>query len=261
MRLITQGPKVGRCNLCGTEGPLTQDHIPPKEVTRLGQVAMMKIIDLLSLEHPKKSTRISQDGVKYRTLCKKCNNERLGLGYDPTLILLTESVRACLESSLRLPDRIRIQTKPNRLVRSVVGHLLAQGVNQFRAGTSTERLTDYFLDEKLTFPEELKLYYWPYPYNDQVIIKGAGLSPYFWDSFAVFWLLKFFPICFFIVHDQPAEWRVPFQRLDTTLTNNIDDELPILVDFTKLPPQRWPEAPSPTGMVLHGDGSTGAIPI
>lgn len=31
---IVKGPKVGRCNICGEVGPLTEDHVPPKGVTR-----------------------------------------------------------------------------------------------------------------------------------------------------------------------------------------------------------------------------------
>jgi len=260
VRVITRGKKVGPCNICGTHSLLTDDHIPPKGISRLGQVAMMDIVDLLSVQRPSKSTRYSQNGVKYRTLCKKCNNERLGLGYDPTLISLANDVRAFLESSLHLPTEMHIPTKPNRLVRSVVGHLLAHGVDEHRNGTMIERLTDYFLDESLPFPPELKLYYWIYPYNDQVIVKGAGVSLHYWNSFAVFMLLKFFPLSFFFVLDEPPEWRIPFVRLDTLLTDRIDDEFDVSVSFTGLPPQRWPEAPGDSGMVLYGEGATGAIP-
>lgn len=222
---------------------------------------MMNIADLLSVQRLKKSTRFSQSGVKYRTLCKKCNNERLGLGYDPTFISLANGIRSYLESALHLPAEMRIQTRPNRLVRSVVGHLLAHGVSEHRNGAMIERLTDYFLDERLPFPQDLKLYYWVYPCNDQVVVKGAAASLHYWKSFAVFMLLKVFPLSFFFVLDEPTEWRIPFRRLDTMLTTRIDDEFIISVDFTGLPPQRWPEAPGKKGMVLHStEGATGAIP-
>ncbi len=222
---------------------------------------MMNIVDLLSVQRPNRSTRFSQDGVKYRTLCKKCNNERLGLKYDRTLISLAEAIRAYLESTLHLPAEMQIQIRPNRLVRSIVGHLLAHGVGEHRNGRIIERLTDYFLDESLFFPQELKLYYWVYPYNDQVIVKGASVSVHYWSSFAFIMLLKFFPLSFLFVLNEPSEWRLPFRRLDTILTNRIDDEFVLTVDFTGLPPQRWPEAPGNKGMVLHSTyGATGAIP-
>ena len=68
MRVITRGAKVGPCNICGVDGPLTEDHIPPKGASRLTQVLMLSILDLLHVERPKKSGRFSQNGVKYRTL-------------------------------------------------------------------------------------------------------------------------------------------------------------------------------------------------
>jgi len=261
MRVITRGAKVGPCNICGTVGALTEDHIPPKGVARVSQVLMLNIVDLLSVQKPKKSGRISQNGVKYRTLCGKCNNERLGLRYDPVLIALAKDVRAYLESALHLPSAMHVTVKQNRLVRCVVGHLLAHGVDEHRNGSMIENLTDYFLDESAPFPANLKLYYWVYPYNDQVIVKGAALSVHYWNSFAVFMLLKFFPLSFFIVLDEPAEWRIPFGRLDSTLTASIDDEVVIDINFANLPPQRWPEAPENTGMVMYSKGATGAIQI
>lgn len=260
MRVITRGAKVGPCNICGVDGPLTEDHIPPKGASRLTQVLMLSILDLLHVERPKKSGRFSQNGVKYRTLCAKCNNERLGLFYDPTLISLARDVRVYLESSLHLPSTLPVKIQPNRLVRCVVGHLLAHGVAEHRNGTLIGDLTDYFLDETAPFPPNLKLYYWVYPYNDQVIVKGAALSVHYWNSFAVFMLLKFFPLSFFVVVDEPSEWKIPFGRLDSLLTTGIDDEAVIYIDFTALPPQRWPEAPGDIGMVMYGDGAMGAIP-
>lgn len=260
-RIITRGAKIGRCNVCGAHGPLTEDHIPPKGVSRLGQVAMMHVTDLLSIRRPNKSTRYSQNGVKYRTLCKRCNNERLGLGYDPALIEFTRQVRSYLDSALYLPAQMSFRTQPNRLVRCIAGHLLAQGVGEHRGGTMIEAMTDYFLDEGQPFPPGLKLYYWLYPYTDQVIVKGAGLSLNYWKSFAVFMLLKFFPLSFLFVQDEPPEWQLPFARLDTLLSERIDDEAWLPVGFSDLPPQRWPEAPGDTGMILYGDGAVGATPV
>lgn len=258
MRVMTKGPKMGPCNICGKHRPLTEDHIPPKGVSRLKQVAMMNIVDLLCIQRPSKSTRFSQDGVKYRTLCGKCNSELLGLNYDPALVTLANNVRTYLDSALHLPAETGFKTKPNRLVRSVVGHLLAHGIGEHRNGLIIGRLTDYVLDDCLPFPEELKLYYWVYPYNDQVTIKCASVSHY-WDSFAVIMLMKFFPLSFFFVLDEPTDWRIPFRRLDTMLSTRIDEEATISINFTDLPPQRWPEAPGKEGMAMYGEGATGAV--
>lgn len=176
MRLVTRGAKTGQCNICGKYGPLTEDHIPPKGVPRLGQVAMMNLIDMLAAERPSKSTRYSQDGVKYRTICSDCNSGLLGARYDPELISMANYITDYVSSRLYLPPQLEVLIKPNRLCRSVVGHLLAHRVDSYREGDVISGLTDYFLDETADFPNDLKLYYWVYPYKDQVAITGAGLS-------------------------------------------------------------------------------------
>jgi hypothetical protein len=260
MRVITKGSRVGVCNICGVYGPLTDDHVPPKGASRLTQVEMMHIVDMLRAERPRYGTRFSQNGVKYRTLCATCNNRRLGHHYDPSLVALSRDVRRYLESTLSLPAETLFETKPNRLARSVVGHLLAQGVGEHRSGQIMEELTDYFLDEAAPFPSRLKLYYWVYPYNDQVAIKAATFSPYYWKSFSVFMLLKFFPLSFFVLSDEPPEWMIPYRRLDALLTSDIDRLIMLPVDFHNLPPRRWPEAPGKEGVVMHCKGSIGAIP-
>jgi len=68
-RILTRGPKVGVCNICGTEVRLTEDHTPPKGCVRVTQVEMKGIVELLAAELPGKRRRVSQNGVKYRTLC------------------------------------------------------------------------------------------------------------------------------------------------------------------------------------------------
>ncbi len=261
MWIQTRGAPIGICNICGEHGKLTDDHIPPRGVSQLAAVEMLQIHDLLAVgSGPRESARFSQNGFKFRTLCKNCNNSLLGARYDPVLAALAKDVRQFIKSQLTLPQVGHFHTEPNKLVRCVVGHLLAHGLNQHRSGSAIDALTDYFLDEEAAFPDFIKLYYWVYPYKDQVVVKGAGLFPYYWQFQAVFLLMKFFPLSFFFVIDEPKEWRVPHRRLDNLLTTDITRRAALPVNFFGLPHQRWPEAPTDEGMVLYGDGATAAIP-
>jgi hypothetical protein len=70
--IVTKGPKEGRCNICGEEGKLTEDHTPPKGCIKIKQVELHHIIQHLNAEQPQSKGRISQNGVKYRTLCARC---------------------------------------------------------------------------------------------------------------------------------------------------------------------------------------------
>lgn len=208
----------------------------------------------------KPSARRSQDGMKYRTLCARCNNELLGRRYDPALITLSHEVGKLADSTLHLPAQLTVTMQPNRLARSVVGHLLAFGLQQYREGSANEALTDYFLDEQLPFPAHMRLYYWMYPYANQIVVRHAGLSFTYLHDVAPFMLLKFFPLAFFLVVDEPASWRLNVRRLDGLLTTHIDDQVDLPIDLFGLPPAQWPETPGSHGAVLYGDSAVGAIP-
>lgn len=144
VRLIeTRGAKIGRCNICGDVGNLTDDHTPPKGCTRIGAVQLLYITERLNVDKTKSNGRISQNGVKYKTLCSRCNNTMLGINYDPTFIDFVNSISSILKSNLYLPGVIPIKTKPQRVMRSLLGHLSAQGVNRYKKGPLTEPIRDY----------------------------------------------------------------------------------------------------------------------
>lgn len=260
MRIRTKGPVVGECNICGSVTRLTEDHIPPKGVVRFPQVELMSIVDLLGAERPSRSSRFFQNGVVYRSICGPCNNEKLGVQYDPALVEFSNAISAYLSSSLHLPRSTLFEVKINRLLRSVAGHMLGYDLNRYRRGSAVERLTDYFHADDQVFPEGMRLYLWVYPYSDQVVVKDAALSIFLWKSFATFWLMKFFPCAFMFVFDEPANWKLNLSRLDTYSTKCIDDISRIRIHFDGLPPQRWPEAPTDHSMILYGHGATVAVP-
>lgn len=164
-----------------------------------------------------------------------------------------------MASTLALPEYTVLETKPNRLVRSIVGHLLAQGLNQHRTGTAIIELTDYFINPTLRFPTRVNVYYWIYPFGDQVIIKSSSVSFHYWNSFATCMLIKFFPLSFLFVIDEPETWTLGVEKLNFYLTDNIDFSTKMRLKLKDVPAQRWPELPGDEGMVLHSDVNVGAI--
>ena len=82
-RLQTRGAKNGICNICGADGPLTEDHIPPKGVSRLQRADMISFLTLFGGPHPSKTSRFTQDGMKYRTLCAGATIRSLVLNTTP----------------------------------------------------------------------------------------------------------------------------------------------------------------------------------
>lgn len=119
LRLNIRGPQYGRCNICGHEGKLTNDHTPPKSCGGITDAELLGLHEKLAAEGERwTKPRRFQAGVCYRTLCERCNG-LLGRDYDPTLAEMSRQVRAVAKSSLRLPPQIRLEVSPGAVTRSV----------------------------------------------------------------------------------------------------------------------------------------------
>ena len=77
--------KTSYCNICGNMDSLTWDHVPPQVGIEVTPLEQKTILQHLVSDGSNKKYHISQNGLKFRTLCKKCNNELLGKKYDPIL--------------------------------------------------------------------------------------------------------------------------------------------------------------------------------
>ena len=258
-KIMTRGPVIGQCNICGQHGKLTEDHIPPKGSIRIKAVEMFDIITMLGAEKLQKG-RISQNGVKYRTLCASCNNERLGIHYDPEFNNFNNTVARYLKSSLILPDKIQIRGKPNRIARAIIGHLLAFELDGFTGDKTTTELQEYFLHEDKILPNDVNIYYWPYPYNDQVIIKDAAMIVDLFKGYLSFMLLKFFPMAYMVVLKTEKIAELRLACLNHYIPTGLDDEVDIPILLANTPRQRWPEAPDDDGAVMYGQRAMGAVP-
>lgn len=259
-KLITRGTRIGTCNICGDKGILTEDHTPPKGSTRITQVEMHHIVSLLSAEKPGSRGRISQDGVKFRTLCGRCNNTMLGANYDLAFNDFSQRVASFLKTSIALPQTMYVRGRPQKIARSLIGHLCALGVDRYRKGPHTEDIRDYFLEPAKPLPNYLDIYYWIYPYNTQVLVRDAGLRDLRAQDPAAIWLMKFFPIAFLIVWDKPKGYDyTQFQNLAAWEHLDIDDEVEMPIHLNVVPHQRWPEAPEEHSFLLYGDAAMGVL--
>lgn len=251
-RFITKGPKEGKCNICGKFGLLTEDHTPPKGCAKISQVEMNSLIEILNAEKSTKGGRISQNGVKFRTLCNECNNSHLGTNYDLEFIDFTNRAKAYMTSKIQLPRVMKIKAKPQKIARALYGHLSAVGVDSYNENENNLRMKEWFLDENLAFPDCFKIYYWPYPYKKQILIRGAGLRNLKVKDSAYIWLMKFFPIAFLIVWDNPKGYEYPnlsnFHNFKN-MVGNEEVEMPIIL--RNIPHERWPECPENHSMLAY----------
>lgn len=251
---LIRGPRNGPCSICGTPDALTIDHVPPKGATRIGAVEMRDLMERLSIEGLSGKYELSQDGVKFRSLCRICNNERLGAGCDPELVSLCNHADATIRSRLILPGTFSANVRPMRVLRAIVGHLLATQSGRVPVGTFERGMAQFFLNTKLPPPPEMECFYWPYPFNDQVILRdvsktklGTGISP------LLFKLLKFYPLSFMLIWQRDASvWPIPGAELTRYRGLSNDDTASIAFDLRSIPHQRWPEAPSDDEAIMMG---------
>jgi hypothetical protein len=59
------------------------------------------------------------------------------------------------------------------VMRSVLGHLRAMGIGRYRKGHMTEPMCDYILDRTLPLPNQIRFYYWLYPFRRRVLVRDA----------------------------------------------------------------------------------------
>jgi hypothetical protein len=260
-RINTRGPLWGQCNLCGEIGRLTEDHTPPKSCRGLAAAELSSLHDKLSAVGERwHAPRQFQAGVCYRTLCARCNG-LLGTDYDPALAEMCSQVRSVAGSSLVLPPQIQLQISPGAVMRSVLGHLAAQGVDRYLKGPITEPLRDYILDGSLPLPASLRIYYWFYPYRRQVLIRDAALISIKSDAVFGFWLMKFFPLAFCVALDEPSGpifSRAHFDAFRDPPANTVGR---ICLQLRSLAPSEWPERPDGDGAILYGQEAVVAEPM
>ncbi len=255
----TRGPSHGPCNICGSVGRLTDDHVPPKGCRNVSTARMSQLFQILSEGRLPTQWRQAQGGVKYRTICGKCNNGLLGAEYDPSLIEWCSHIDqflSALRSGIRLPSHTATEIRPNRILRSVIGHMLAAAVDRPATGDFDQELVEYFLDPTRPFPASARLYYWLYPFTSQVVIRDAVYKSMLKvdreKNLTLFMLLKFYPVAFMVADARDDNTSFKWTCLSEHASAHLDDSSWVPIYLNDFPSQWWPEAPSESHFVVYG---------
>lgn len=252
-----RGPQQGRCNICGTYGPLTVDHTPPKGWAPSVPMQVMEVMEPLRGSQRHKFRKFN-DGVRFRSLCERCNRDVLGTQYDPELIRFVEAVTALTKTSLHIPGLQFVRVRPQRIMRSVIGHLCAQGVDRYLKGPDlTVPLRDYMMDPSLPLPEMLSLHYWLYPFPSAVLTRDASIMNLATRQNSMLWIMKCFPLGFALTDRNYVFDGVPPQhKMDPYRHKGVDDQVEVPVDLITYPPRPFPEHPGTNSAIAYGPQST-----
>ena len=246
--------RTDKCNICRLSKPMTWDHVPPRGGITITSVEIEKIYAILS--HNKPSKTIYQNGVKYRTICKECNSE-IGKEYDPTLNEFNSTITAYFNSNLIPPKFAYIKSKPNRLIRAILAHLLSAKEN-IDDVIFDATIRSFIFDDKIDVPDNINIYFWIYPYDCTIILRDCMLSVKQgeFDKFTFCHIIKYFPIAF-IVTDS-TEFR-GLSSLTKYKSNNIDDEKEIRIDFERIESFDWPERVDNTNVLITSTETSNGI--
>jgi len=250
--------KVSFCNLCRKEGALSWDHVPPKGGIELSPVEMETIFEIMAGDRGKPKLRESQNGVKYRTICKTCN-EYMGVEYDRALNDFALSVGRYLKSVVDLPRVINHQVKPQRLMKALLGHLVAAKIEL--EDTRFDRMArEYVLDIHQPLPNSISIFYWVYPYDISIAIRDFGMfvPRCTFNEPAIFQTLKYFPIAFLCC--DKTEYA-GLTALSWYRNAHLDDEFEIPIDLARVEHPYWPEAPSDEDRNVFFGGQSAANAI
>ena len=246
----------GRCVICGHIGSLTRDHVPPRGVTPAHPIEVRRLGAVIEGGHAHQHLphRHYQAPV-FPSLCAVCNTDRLGKLYDPELIRFSDGlaswVRGAYEIGLTLPAA-SVSILPLAVARAVVGHLLAaeerpDATLPLVDAALLKEMREYFLGLTSTGPH-FQIFVWPYSGNELVIVRGFAIARVLGRKhhWIVGDVLKFFPVAFWVVSEQPTDVEFGFAKLELTKSNETLIEIPL----RNVPPLGWPERPRDDEVVL-----------
>lgn len=238
--------KIDRCNICLEIKKLSWDHIPPQGGIIVTPVEIRSIYEQLAGKANEKY-ELSQNGVKYRTICGDCNSI-LGREYDKILNEFNRTIASFLSTQLILPKIIHVKTKPIRLIKAILGHIAAAKtvIDDVELDKQIRRL---ILDKTEPIPTDINVFYWIYPYDSTVIMRDFGTLINSSDnrSFAVCDLIKYFPLAFIITDKQD------FRGLDSLgkyRELQLDNEAEIRINLSRVENYNWPEKVDDNNMIF-----------
>ncbi len=229
--------KIGYCSICSEYKNLTEDHVPPKSCYNDSKIEIFSKFQQLF-------TR-SNNGLKFKSLCSKCNNEVLS-AYDNELGEFVKKISNYLRikyiNKLQIPSLL-VSIDQIKIFKSIVGHLISSFLDTKDLLNPTENYQDHhyqllrnlFLDKDKTKRKYIKLYYWIYKSPEIEVMHNISFFLNISNSKDISFLsyIKFYPIGFMLIdsnHSQRIEFRnTPYFQLTDRDTHQTE------IDITKIP--------------------------
>ncbi|EGR2303285.1 metal-binding protein [Vibrio parahaemolyticus] len=194
----------GYCLICGKHGRLSIDHVPPKGAVTITKVEQIHISEVSGYQSAKIKAVPSTNGSKFRTICQKCNSERLGANDKEVARVhreLTEKIRNYFSDPFNPYNVISIEIDPIKYARAMIGHILSatsveECKNEPEGSPYFDPLKRFVLGDDFALDESHDIHYWFYPSDRHISAKMIG---FFNEGHACpLSILSFYPIAFLV---------------------------------------------------------------
>lgn len=243
------GPSHGRCNICGEQGELTANHVPPQGWAKGIALRVASIADTISGDKHPPSYKMP-NGVHFRTLCRRCNGALMS-PFDKALISMCNQVAALLRDPGKVTFYQSIRVKPQLVARGILGHMCSVGLNRY-----DETHSRHLFDSASDLLRQVRLHYWVYPYGGRTVLRDFALCNIALSKSAAIYIIKSYPLAFAMVWDRGfsfENWQP--RSFDSFADAAPEDEVDLPVDFVGLPGQLWPEyVQGNMFAAMHSDG-------
>lgn len=196
----------GICNICKKETELSWDHVPPKGSIFYTDVEIYSLSNgFLSIDNPPRV--VSQNGMKFRTICSSCNN-LMGTRYDVVFNNFIKQTILILEQGNQDFQYLELKVDLKYLVMSILGHLLAAKA-EYEATVPDEMMRNILNSEVFDSNGPLNIHYWFYPYASNQVARDLLVSKINLDKHALVSILKVFPFAFLVTESDMFIGKVP----------------------------------------------------
>lgn len=225
--------KIGQCNICGKESTLSWDHVPPKGSIISSDVEIITIANSFNeIENPPRE--MSQNGMKFRTICPECNN-LIGSKYDVVFNDFIKRLIISIKNEFEKTKFIEIGVNIEVLVKSIFAHMLA-AKGEIENTVPDSKMKEFLLEDK-DF-EYFNIHYWFYPYYVNQVIRDILVAKINVHDNALVSVLKLYPIAFLVTDSNLFLGDIP--RLNDYYDDISDNSIVIKFDLSKFYDFRWP---------------------
>lgn len=236
---------IDECRICRVTKKLSDDHVPPRGWTGGAPVLQRDFLNLLNGPQVVRG-KTKQNGTKFHTICGDCNS-LLGGKYDPELIKLANFTKLFLLRDLPNKYQISVSLKSTRIIRSVLGHLLAANYEDYYTRFD-DLVHEYLMHNKSKITDALDINVWIYPYQTTVILRDVAIGWIKQDKVTIKQILKFYPLAFVVTERDALPKEIALHKLEE---GGIDEcfsfSAPNFIEN-----DGWPEYPSDNRFLLAG---------